>query len=544
MKLISELDFGYTDAQNYRKRKQKEKFKKWFVKDSNLNRVCSDDVSFIIGEKGTGKTSYAVFLSNEEYNGISSELKYVKETDYRDFLFLKRENHLLFSDYHTIWEMILLLLVSKKIIENESGLLHKITSGKFGKFSKLNEAIDEYFMKSFDPEVESAIQMVIGSNKAVELFAKYEEYAGIKASIETSHEEKGTRSSFQRNMYYIIKKFKDAINELKLEKDHLMFIDGIDVRPADIEHQEYLECIKGLSLAILSLNNEFFPNIKDSPGSCRYVLLIRPDIFESISLHNPNAKIRDNAIVLNWNTNYDSHRRSSLFSAVDKMISTQCEGEDFTATKSWDYYFRWDAKTLEFALPSGQMTSFISFLRLSYHRPRDIFTMLQLLKANSTDNPEKKFFSLDDFNSQSFQRDYSNYLLGEIKDQLSFYYKQSDYEMFLRFFSYLNGNYRFTYNYFVEAFKKMDNDFNSISSDRPKFMSSENDFLQFLYELNVISSIEESEATGKAVVRWCFRERTQANLFPKIRLGANNYEIFYGLRKALQVDIPIKKSKK
>ncbi|MEL8471939.1 funZ protein, partial [Escherichia coli] len=123
MKLISELDFGYTDAQNYRKRKQKEKFKKWFVKDSNLNRVCSDDVSFIIGEKGTGKTSYAVFLSNEEYNGISSELKYVKETDYRDFLFLKRENHLLFSDYHTIWEMILLLLISKKIIESESGLL-------------------------------------------------------------------------------------------------------------------------------------------------------------------------------------------------------------------------------------------------------------------------------------------------------------------------------------------------------------------------------------------------------------------------------------
>lgn len=62
MKLISELDFGYTDAQNYRKRKQKEKFKKWFVKDSNLNRVCSDDVSFIIGEKGTGKHPMQFFF--------------------------------------------------------------------------------------------------------------------------------------------------------------------------------------------------------------------------------------------------------------------------------------------------------------------------------------------------------------------------------------------------------------------------------------------------------------------------------------------------
>lgn len=543
MKLISELDFGYTDAQNYRKRKQKEKFKKWFVKDSNLNRLCSDDVSFIIGEKGTGKTSYAVFLSNEEYNGISSDLKFVKETDYRDFLYLKKENHLLFSDYNTIWEMILLLLISKKIIDNESGLLHKITSGKFGKFKKLNEAIDEYFMKSFDPEVESAIQMVIGSNKAVQLLAQSDDQLSVKANFESSREEKGTRSSFQRNMYYIIKKFKDAIKELKLEKDHLMFIDGIDVRPSEITHQEYLECIKGLSLAILSLNNEFFPNIKDSQGSCRYVLLIRPDIFESIALHNPNAKIRDNAIVLNWNTNYDSHRKSSLFTAVDQMISTQCEGEDFATSKSWDYYFPWHAKTLEFDLPQGQMTSFISFLRLSYHRPRDIFTMLQLLKANSADAKEKKSFSLADFNSPSFQRDYSNYLLGEIKDQLSFYYKQSDYEMFLKFFSYLNGNYRFTYNYFEEAFKKMDDDLMSISLERPKFMSSANDFLQFLYELNVISSIEESEATGRPVVRWCFRERTQANLFPKIRLGANNYEIFYGLRKSLQVDIPIKETK-
>ncbi|MCS5981194.1 hypothetical protein LNO78_17495 [Klebsiella pneumoniae subsp. pneumoniae] len=87
MKLISELDFGFSDAQNYRKRSQKEKFKKWFIKDKNLARLCSDDISFIIGEKGTGKTSYAVFLSNEEYSGISSDMKFLKETDYKQFIF-------------------------------------------------------------------------------------------------------------------------------------------------------------------------------------------------------------------------------------------------------------------------------------------------------------------------------------------------------------------------------------------------------------------------------------------------------------------------
>lgn len=542
MKLVKDLDFGYSDAQSYMKRNKKEKFKQWFVKDRNLSKICSDDISFIIGEKGTGKTAYAVFLSNEEYDGISSSIKFVKDTDYKDFLFLKKNNHLLFSDYSNIWEMILLLLVSKKIVEDEAGIINKITAGRFGKFKKLNDAIDDYFLNSFNPEVESAIQMVRESAKAAELFANYDDLAGIKAKLDFSEEEKGTRTTFQRSMYYIIKRFKDALKEIKLEKDHYIFIDGIDIRPSDVDHQDYIECINGLSSAILKLNNEFFPGIRDTKGTCRFILLIRPDIMESMSVHNMNSRIKDNAVVLNWTTNYDEHRKSSLFSAVDKMISTQCDSDVDGNTTSWDYYFPWEAKTLEFAPPEGQFTSFISFLRLSYHRPRDIFSMLHFLQANAAHDEGKKKFELSDFNSHSFQRDYSIYLLGEIKDQLSFYYKPEDYDMFLKFFIYLNGNYKFTYDFFASAFDKMIKELASDGTVVPKFMSSAGDFLQFLYELNIVSSVEEAEGKNKSVVRWCFRERTQANLFPKIRSGAKSYEIFYGLRKALQVDIPIKQN--
>ena len=166
--------------------------------------------------------------------------------------------------------------------------------------------------------------------------------------------------------------------------------------------------------------------------------------------------------------------------------------------------------------------------------------MLDFLKVNSQHDPDKERFSIDDFNSHSFQRDYSNYLLGEIKDQLSFYYKPEDYEVFIKFFTYLNGNYRFSYEEFCDAFGSMKKDISTSSVSPPKFMSSTNDFLQFLFELNVVCSIEDAEKSDKSVVRWCFRERTQSNLFPKIRIGARSYEIFYGLRKALQVDIAIK----
>jgi cold shock CspA family protein len=40
-------------------------------------------------------------------------------------------------------------------------------------------------------------------------------------------------------------------------------------------------------------------------------------------------------------------------------------------------------------------------------------------------------------------------------------------------------------------------------------------------------------------MRWCFRERTLSNMAPKVRIGVE-YEIFYGLSKALNVGRPIR----
>jgi hypothetical protein len=64
-------------------------------------------------------------------------------------------------------------------------------------------------------------------------------------------------------------------------------------------------------------------------------------------------------------------------------------------------------------------------------------------------------------------------------------------------------------------------------------MSSPLDFLQFLYDLNIICYVE-TPVQDKPYVRWCFRERSYANIAPKVKEGLK-YEIFYGLAKALNV---------
>jgi hypothetical protein len=270
----------------------------------------------------------------------------------------------------------------------------------------------------------------------------------------------------------------------------------------------------------------------------RAVLLIRPDIFDSIGLQNQNTKIRDNAVFLDWRTEYSAHRNSQLFDVVDHMLGSQ-QNPPSSVGKAWDHYFPWNSPNVyeQYSTP----TSFINFLRWSYYRPRDILTMLELLKSNARSDNSKEIFSLEDFENPHFHREYSNYLLGEVKDHLSFYYGTDHYEIFLKFFEYLAGKDTFTYDFFLSAFTKLQDHIKSISANLPKFMATPNDFLQFLFDLNVICYIEHTD-DSKPFIHWCFRDRSYANISPKVKTGVE-YQIFYGLAKALNVGKEFKKKR-
>lgn len=522
MKSINELSFGFPDAENYKRKENKELFNKIFIKDDYLEKILEPSISFLIGEKGTGKTAYAVFLSNHHYKGFFSNLKYIRETEYNKFLVLKKEKHLSLSNYASIWKVILYLLVSSEILEKEKTLLSNIRQYK--RFSALREAINDYNNGAFSPEIIQGLEFIEEDEVSAGLLFKH-----FKAQGEFKEIQKFTSSTFQNNLRFIQKSFEDALKQVKLNNNHILFIDGIDIRPADIPYNDYIQCIKGLANAVWEMNNDFFPNIKGTKGHMRIVLLLRPDIFTSLGLQNQNNKIRSNSVLLNWKTDYASHRESSLFKLLDHMLSIQ-QTTSIPFGESWDHYFPWNAPNTD-DYPY-KTTSFISFLRWSYHRPRDILTFLDTLKEN---NKDEEIFSIADFGDPATIREYSIYLLGEIKDQLSFYFSDGEYEIFLKFFEYLNGSNRFDYQDFQIAFKKYQQYVdNTITSPKPIFMETENIFLQFLFELNVICYKEYVENRDVPHIHWCFKDRNYANISPKVKTNCH-YEIFYGLAKALNI---------
>jgi hypothetical protein len=273
MKPVPELDLGYRDSENYRRKENREIFNQIFLRTPELDKLCEPNTFFLVGEKGTGKTAYAVYLSNIEYNNNVTALRYLRATEYLKFVALKKAKQLDLSDYMSVWKVIIYLLLAEQIRAKQKSIAFTGLS----LFDKLGEAIDEFYQHAFSPEIINAIQFAEEASRSARLLHQFAEIgASGKSTINFSE------SSFQVNLLYIQKKFEDAFKSLKLSQNHILFIDGVDIRPQSVDYETYLESIKGLANAVWAVNNDFFANIKDSKGRIRVVLLVRPDIFNTL----------------------------------------------------------------------------------------------------------------------------------------------------------------------------------------------------------------------------------------------------------------------
>lgn len=528
MKSIKELNLGYSDAQNYALRKNKQMFSEVFVKNTFLDKLLNPSVYYLIGEKGTGKTAYAVFLSNQkEYNGTKSILKFISSTDYEKFHELKHMGKIDVSGYVDVWKAIIMLLLAKSITDDD----RVVSAFTKSDINDLIKAIDEYYSNAFSPEIISAFKIVDNTQLAAKLMCKYAEIGGSTGSSIEVEEQR-----LQMNLYTICNVFSNCLASLKLKRNFTMFIDGIDVRPNQIPYDEYLNCIKGLANACWTLNTELFANVQDSKGQFRVVLLLRPDIFNSLNLQNATNKLVDNSVYLDWRTTYTDYPSSNLYKMANNLLLfSQDKQNKNKETSIWEQYFDWEIEQPS-STKRNYNTAFMEFLKISLSRPRDIQRILallqELMEENGVANDTK--FDLGIYSSNRFQNMYSEYFLGSLKDQLSFYYSDEDYHHFIKFFDYFNRS-QFSYSEYETAYKKFVDYILDNAKEIPKFVEEPKEFLQFLYDCNVITAIEK-EKNGKVTFHFSYRDKSPSNIAPKVKTGENiSYRFHYGLYKKTSV---------
>jgi hypothetical protein len=517
---VTDLNLGSVDAINYKTKDEKEYFAKILYKENFLDEILIKKKYFLIGEKGTGKSSYSVFLHNSEYRDTLSRAISLTQTDYRRFASLTEQGKFSVSSYVEIWKVILLHLLSDGIANR---FPDKILG--FPRFKQLRDAMDEYYSSAFRPEVDQSLDIVENSEFAAKLMSKFFEMGG---------KESGTVSasfpSFQVNLAYLERRFKEAISSVKLNKDFILFIDGIDIRPDQIEYSSYIECIKGLANAAWEINTEFLSNIKDSKNHLKVMLLMRPDILDNMGFQNLNAKVHDNGVVLDWMTTYDGFRNSSIFKMICGILAKQQGIIDRPLVEVWNEYFPYDLDNMRVAEKADD--PFVGFLRYSFYRPRDIIRYLQLMQEYVKKEEENK----DSFTRESFfncQRQFSDYLLGEVKDYLSFYHSTAEFDELVGFFSEFEGNNQVTWRQFQDAFHRHRVKAGKKNFSITELTSSAEDLLQLLYSLNILGYLEPDNKGGH-FVHYCFRDRTTVKLRPKAPAGLQ-YIVHSGLQRALRV---------
>lgn len=520
MKVIKDLVKPSLDAIDYKSKGKKKFFTDAYVATSFLEDACDSNCYYFVGEKGAGKTALAFHMQNSSPRNIDCKLLPISETQYVRFITLKKSGGLAHTDYSVIWRTTLLYLVAKLAVERKKKWVHKLN----GKFKAVEEAINHYDSGAHIPELEYVVEFV--SNLTQDFRAKAEIPSLVKFDVgeKDSQTEKLTRTKVKEVLLECERLLKDALEGVHFKEDLALFLDGLDAKPNSIDFDEYRNCLIGLSEAAWHLNSEYFSNIRGSEGRMRCVLLLRPDVFDSLNMHNSNCKLSDNAVVFNWNTTNKQHKTSALYKVSDRFFTAQ-SGSD----NGWDKYFS-DVK-------GRGSRSFLSILRKSFHRPRDVFSAIKILIEISIHQGkgDATKFDYNMVDSSRFYDIYSDYLLGEVKNYANYYVTNSEFEGLVSFYQYLNGATEFKYSEFCDAYNIFINLPKNTSLKKIPIVSSAGDFLQFWYDVNVIGYMEPIEGVeGDNHYHWSHRDRSPAKVMPKIREHCN-YMVHPGVAKSLDL---------
>lgn len=504
----------FNDAVNYRGRAEREFFNKIFMKTDELERCLQPSIYFLMGEKGSGKTAYATYLENNTVNDAKCRVVTMTETQYKRFVELKRDGKLSYSDYGNIWRFILLLIVSQVIIDKSKNILNSLS----GKFSKIEKLIGRWNKSGLNPEIDVAFEAIRQDSFKFSISAK--DVAGGSYDQNDQFTEK--RTGISHNIFEGELAIKDAISDLKMKNNHVIFIDGIDFRPSSIDYKEYLDCVKGLGEAVWQLNTEFFRNIRDSTGRIKIVLLVRPDVFHALNLYNSNSRIQDNSVYLDWSTTDKDCLGSNLFEASGKYFSSQQSFKP-TPEESWNHY-----------MSNGEV--FKTLLRNSFQKPRDILTFLKQIRKIQIDRKKgsSNVFDTNIISDPSFTKMSSDYLLGEVRNYAAFYMSPEDFAAYLKFFQYLDGKSKFDMDVFNSAYLKFSEWLDGENISAKEFARDPEALLQFFYDVNIVGYKEMASDYSETFYHWSFRERSLNNLAPKIKT-VESFIINSGIAKALDI---------
>jgi hypothetical protein len=198
-----------------------------------------------------------------------------------------------------------------------------------------------------------------------------------------------------------------------------------------------------------------------------------------------------------------------------KYFSSQQTGQ-VQAIEAADQYFQ----------AEDDNSIFRRLLRSTFQKPRDVLTFIRIARTVSIrrlGRGASTRFEPDIVRNPDYTKEYSDYLLGEVRDYANFYMKQEDFFLYIKFFQYLNGKGEFTFKEFSAAYGQFKGWISGESIRATEYLRDAEALLQFFFDVNIIGyreSVGDDQERQERFVHFSFRERTLTNIAPKVKTTA------------------------
>ena len=529
MKSVSDLRFGSIDAQDYLNNPDgplSEFFKKSFYKSIHLERAIHPDVYFLLGEKGTGKSAYAVYASHHMKPGFLADTVFFNRNDFTRFIEVASSLGVQTSQFSSLWVFVFSVLLIDRLQESSDLPMN----------AELDNFMNAVHRVTLGARVKSISQSIEIADQVSSVFRHYAAVAKLELSASDIDLAKPI---FKINRLTDI--CINALTKLPDIRQFAIFLDGLDVRPDGVSYGDYLSVVSSVCNAVWDTNSK---QLTGMSHQLKMVLLLRPDILETVPIQNRGPKLMNHSHLVEWSTRYVHFQESEIFKFTDRVLSSQqSQDERLAEGDAWRKYFPFRISS---RVSKTGDDPFILFLRHSFYKPRDIVHYLTLMRDyyKNTGRGDSTSFEEDVFKNLNIRKEHSDYIMLEIRDQLSFYYTDEEYQQFLDFANGFLGKHIDKRNRVVgyddfciaHADYLQYNERNN-KTTVPSF-STADITLQFMFDLNVIGYYEEKTLRSgekRVFTNYSFRQRSFANLRPKVPTGSR-YVMHYGVAKSLLVD--------
>lgn len=395
IELIKNIDFGDIDGYG------DPNLERYFIDNNYWEKIINKNIFFVIGKKGTGKSSiYRMLYEQSSSYGALVENKDFGEFPFEKLLSLSDDDFSKPNQYQSIWQNVILNLFAQMIYKSEN---------IYNANNMYYQQIYAYVSTCIGDNIVDLHRELLNKTQKTEIGLTFD-----VASLLKGTELQSTFGNGMTNLSKINSQLMHLITNYLITIDaspkFIIQFDRLDDNYNQYQNvEEYYHAIISLFKTVYYINQQFRSKKIDT---AKTIVYLRSDILSELAKRDSeSARWDDFRFDINWAIiNKDDWDNPLLLQMVDKRIQASLNDPKLT------FRTLFDNETINLTNIKGILQDVFKYVvDQTMHRPRDVIKFCKCIQKEVIDTNQLYFRTI-----KNAEKQYTNWLLNsEIANEIN-----------------------------------------------------------------------------------------------------------------------------